>query len=69
MDAREDPLNAGGLQSEHVLEQTCEQGAIIGQNRVVAVLKKAGLVYFDLFAQDTAAVDPAPITQYTLPWP
>src|ERR1700688_3565788 len=59
MDARKDPLNAGGLQPEHVLEQTCEHGAIVSQNGIVAVLKKAGLVYFDLFAQDTAAVDPA----------
>src|ERR1700676_3122073 len=59
MDAREDPLNARGFQPEHALEQPCEHRTIIRQDRIVAVLKKVGLVDLHLFANDAAAIDAA----------
>src|SRR6202158_2177418 len=59
MDAREDPLNARGLQPEHALEQPCEHRTIIRQDRIVAVLKKVGLVDLHLFSNDAAAIDAA----------
>src|ERR1700730_511926 len=59
MDARKNPLNARGFQPEHALEQPGEHGTIIGQNRIVAVLKKVCLLDLDLFAENTAAIDAA----------
>src|SRR5271169_4767689 len=60
MDACENPLNARGLKSEDALEQASEHRAIVGQNRIVAVLKKRGLLDLDLFADDATAIDAAP---------
>src|SRR5258708_18155494 len=59
MDARKNPLNARGFQPEHALEQPGKHGTIVGQNRIVAVLKKVCLLDFDLFAENTAAIDAA----------
>src|SRR5260370_12921375 len=59
MDACKNPLNARGFQPEHALEQPGEHGTIVGQNRIVAVLKKVCLLDLDLFAEDTAAIDAA----------
>src|ERR1700730_6158172 len=58
-DVGKDPLNARGRQSVQVLEQTRKHGAIIGQHRIVAVLKQRRLLDLDLFAGDASAVDAA----------
>src|SRR6202163_4741475 len=59
MDARKNPLNARGFQPEHALEQPGEHGTIVGQDRIVAILKKVCLLDLDLFAENTAAIDAA----------
>src|SRR5258708_19570531 len=59
MDARKDPLNACGFQPEHALQQACEHRPIVGQNGIVAILKKVCLLDFHLFAKDAAAIDAA----------
>src|SRR5271154_7066353 len=56
-DVGKDPLNARGRQSVQVLEQTCKHSAIIGQHRIVAVLKQRRLLDLDLFARDATAID------------
>src|ERR1700722_1558011 len=59
MDVGKYPLNARRLQSVQVLEQTRKHGAVIGQHRIVAVLKQRCLLDLDLFAGDASAVDAA----------
>src|ERR1700676_5116635 len=59
MHARENPLNARGFQSEHTLEQACEHRAVVGQNRIIPVLKEICLIDLDLFAKDATAIDAA----------
>src|ERR1700723_2011347 len=59
MNAGENALNARWFQPVHALEQPCEHRTIIGQNRIVPVLKKIGLVDLDLRAEDAAAIDSA----------
>src|SRR3984893_14734797 len=59
MHARKNPLNTRGLEPEHALEQAGEHRTIVGQNRIVAVLKKVCLVDFDLLAEHAAAIDAA----------
>src|SRR3984893_3662685 len=59
MDAGENALNARLFQPEHTLKQPCEHRTIIGQNGIVPVLKKIGLVDLDLRAEDAAAIDSA----------
>jgi hypothetical protein len=59
MDARQNPLNACGLQPKHALGQPCEHRAIVGQNRMVPVRKQVCLIGLDLFAEDAAAIDAA----------
>src|SRR5579863_10432133 len=54
-----DPLNARGLKSEDPPEQASEHGAVVGQHRVVAVLKERGLRDLDLLAGDAATIDAA----------
>src|SRR6202021_1495255 len=46
-------------QGEHALEQPAEHRAVVGQHRIVAVLKKIGLIDLDLLADDAAAIDAA----------
>src|ERR1700724_2034048 len=55
MNAGKNPLHACGFQPEHALEQACEHRPVVGQNRIVAVLKQACLLDLDLFAEDAAA--------------
>ena len=59
MDTGKDALNARLFQPEHALEQAGKHRTIIGQNRIVPVLKKIGLVDLDLRAEDAAAIDSA----------
>src|SRR5580658_8432196 len=59
MHTGENPLNARLFQPEHALKQPCEHRTIIGQNGIVAVLKKIDLVDLDLFAEDAATIDAA----------
>src|SRR6202451_791305 len=59
MDAGKDALNARLFQPEHAMEQAGKHRTIIGQNRIVPVLKKIGLVDLDLLAEDAAAIDSA----------
>src|SRR5258707_15540966 len=59
MNASKDPLNACGFQPEHALQQACEHRPIVGQNGIVAILKKVCLLDFHLFAKDAAAIDAA----------
>src|ERR1700692_2473172 len=59
MHARENTLYAGCLQPEHALEQSAKHRAVVGQNRIIAILKKIGLIDLDLFADDAAAIDAA----------
>jgi hypothetical protein len=59
MHTGEDAPNACCLQPEHALEQPPEHRAVVGQNWVVAVLEKIGLIDLDLFANDAAAIDAA----------
>src|SRR5260221_3171522 len=53
------PLNARGLQPEHMLEQPCEHRALIGDHGIIAVLEQIRVVDLDLFAEDAAAIDAA----------
>src|ERR1700722_3257938 len=59
MDVGKYPLNARRLQPIQVLEQTCKHCAIIGQHRIVAVLKQRRLLDLDLLARDAPAIDAA----------
>src|SRR6202165_6087692 len=59
MNAGKNPLHACGFQPEHALEQACEHRPVVGQNRIVAVLKQACLLDLDLFAEDGAPMDAA----------
>src|ERR1700722_405135 len=59
MDAGENTLNARLFQPEHTLEQAGKHRTIIGQNRIVAVLKKVGLIDLDLFAEEATTIDAA----------
>src|SRR5438552_1594254 len=59
VNACEDALKAGGLQSEHPLEQPCEHRARVRQHRIIPILKQIGLVDLDLFANKAAAIDAA----------
>src|ERR1700730_13403337 len=59
MNAGKNPLHACGFQPEHALEQACEHRPVVGQNRIVAVLKQACLLDLDLFAEDAAAIGAA----------
>ena len=64
MDPRKNPSNASGSQPKHALAQPCEHRMIVGQDGIVPVLKKICQVYFDLFAENTAAINapsPSPI--------
>src|ERR1700736_4886994 len=58
MHACKDALDARGIEPVHALEKPCEHRAIVGQNRVIPVLKQVRLIDLDLFAEDAAAVDP-----------
>src|SRR5579863_2991168 len=59
MDVGKDPLNTRWLQPIQVLEQTRKHRAIIGQHRIVAVLKQRRLFDLDLLARDTSTIDAA----------
>src|SRR5579862_2909826 len=59
MHAGEDPLNVCRLQPVEVLEQTCKHRAIVGQYRIVAILKQRRLLDLDLLADDASAIDAA----------
>jgi len=59
LDAGEDAMNAGVVQPEHALEQACEHRPVVGQDGIVAILKKRRLLDLDLFAQHAAAIDAA----------
>src|SRR5579863_7689337 len=59
MHASEDPLNAGRLQSELMLQQTSKHRAIIGQHWIVAILEQRRLLDLDLVADDAPAIDAA----------
>jgi hypothetical protein len=62
MDARKNPSNARGSQPKHALAQPCEHRMIVGQDGIVPVLKKICQVDFDLFAENTAAINaPRPL--------
>src|SRR6202051_4922519 len=52
-------MDAGIVQPEHALEQACEHGPVVGQDRIVAVLKKRRLLDLDLSAEHAAAIDAA----------
>src|SRR6185437_16881345 len=59
MNAREDSLDSGSVEPVHAPEQAGEHRAIVGQNRIVAVLEQGRLLNLDLFAEDAAAIDAA----------
>src|ERR1700730_8621990 len=59
MNAGKNPLHACGFQPEHALEQACEHRPVVGQNRIVAVLKQACLLDLDLFAAAVAVIGAA----------
>ncbi len=61
--AREDALDAGGIQPEHALEQASEHRAIIGQNRIVAVLKRFAWSTLTCSPRTRPPLMPPPITQ------
>src|ERR1700680_3313579 len=58
-DACENPLNTCCLQAEYPLEQACKHRPVVSQNRVITILKKRGLLDFDLLAGDAAAIEAA----------
>src|ERR1700676_2017736 len=58
-DACENPLNTVCLQAEYPLEQACKHRPVVSQNRVITILKKRGLLDFDLLAGDAAAIEAA----------
>ncbi len=43
----------------HAIEEAGEHGAIVGQNRIIAVLEQARLLDLDLFAMGAAAIHAA----------
>ena len=59
MDVGKYVLNARRLQPIQVLEQARKHRAIVGQHRIVAVLKQRRLFDLDLLAGDTPAIDAA----------
>jgi hypothetical protein len=60
------PIRPDGPPPKHALEQPSEHRTIVGQDGIVPVLKKICRVDYDLFAENTAAINVPPITQETL---
>src|SRR5579883_384638 len=58
-DAWEYALDAPRIEAIHAVEKAREHGAIIGQDRVVAILEQGRLLDLDLLAMDASAIDAA----------